>query len=134
MTDADAIEASLVDGAAFGVLFDRHGTTLHRYFARRVGPDEAGALLGETFRIAFERRSSYDTARDEARPWLYGIATNLIARHRRTEGRRVRATERLRSQRENVGDFTDRVVDAVAASRLLPHVVEAIGALPDGER
>jgi len=58
--------------------------TLHRYLARRVGPDEAGSLLGEVFRIGFERRAHYDVERLSARPWLYGIATNLVARHRRS--------------------------------------------------
>src|SRR6266545_5598315 len=30
-------------------------------------------------------------------PWLYGIATNLIARHRRSEARRLRAMASLTS-------------------------------------
>jgi hypothetical protein len=35
----------------------------------------AVALLGELFRIAFEKRSTYERDRENARPWLYGIAT-----------------------------------------------------------
>src|SRR4051812_47213103 len=124
MTDAEAIEASLGDGAAFGVLFDRHGTTLHRYLVRRVGWSEADGLLGEVFRVAFERRASFDLARAEARPWLYGIATNLVARHRRTEGRRLKATGRLQARTgAEHDDDAQRIVDAVAASQLLPDVV-----------
>ena len=34
-----------------------------------------------------------------ARPWLYGIATNLVAKHRRGEARRLRAVARLAAQR-----------------------------------
>jgi hypothetical protein len=54
-SDAEAVAASLEVPSAFGLLFDRHATTLFRYFVRRVGPDEADTLLGELFRIAFER-------------------------------------------------------------------------------
>jgi RNA polymerase sigma-70 factor (ECF subfamily) len=133
-TDADAIEASTRDPAAFGVVFDRHGTTMHRYLVRRVGANDADGLLGELFRIAFERRTTYDTARANARPWLYGIATNLVARHRRSEARRFRAETRLRARPAEHTADEDRIVDAVAATVLLPHVVDAIAALPDGER
>ncbi|MDQ6696083.1 MAG: sigma-70 family RNA polymerase sigma factor [Actinomycetota bacterium] len=134
-SDAEAILASSADPSSFGILFDRHAATLHRYFVRRVGPNDADALMGEAFRIAFERRSTYDTSRPEARPWLYGIATNLVARHRRTEARRLKATTRLlaRAGPEH-DDPAQRASDAVAASRLLPDVVAAVQALPDGER
>lgn len=136
MTDADAIAASLADPAAFGAIFDRHGTTLHRYLVRRVGASEADGLLGEVFRIAFERRAGYDTARAEARPWLYGIATNLVARHRRTEVRRSRATARLQARTEDTDadERVERLVDAAAASKQLPEVIAAITQLPAGER
>src|SRR5207244_3816001 len=125
-TDADAIVASLADPAAFGTLFDRYATTLHRYFLRRVGAADADGLMGETFLIAFERRGAYDTARPDARPWLYGIATNLVARHRRSEARRLRATARLGARPEPDEDSAQRATDAVAASRLLPDVMAAV--------
>ncbi len=38
----------------------------------------ADDLAAEVFTIAFAQRQSYDLARDCARPWLYGIATNLV--------------------------------------------------------
>ena len=41
------------------------------------------------------RRSSYDLSRDDARPWLYGIAVNLLREHRRAEERRLRAYARV---------------------------------------
>ena len=71
---------------AFGVVFDRHATSLYRYLLRRVGAGDADALNGEVFRIAFERRADYDPHRPDARPWLYGIATNLVADHRASRG------------------------------------------------
>jgi RNA polymerase sigma factor (sigma-70 family) len=59
-----------------------------------VGADLADDLTSEIFSVAFRRRSSYDDTREDARPWLYGIATNLVRRHHRTEQRRLRAYAR----------------------------------------
>ncbi len=133
-SDAEAVARSLVDPAAFAVIFERYATTIYGYAARRVGPGDAEALMAETFRIAFERRATFDTTRPMARPWLYGIATNLVARHHRTEARRHRAMARLDVADATTVDGSDRVVDAVAAARLLPTVVEAINRLPEAER
>jgi RNA polymerase sigma factor (sigma-70 family) len=133
-SDAEVIAGSFEAPAAFGELFDRHATTMFRYFVRRVGPDEADALLGELFRIAFEKRGSYDVERPEARPWLYGIASNLLARHRQREARRLDATARLvRTAVGSVDLFPD--VDArLDATGLWGEVAVAIAALPQGER
>ena len=133
-SDAEAIEASLGSPAVFGLVFDRYATTLHRYLSRRVGAGDADALMGEAFRIAFERRASYDTARANARPWLYGIATNLVARHWRSEGRRRSATARLGGLRPPGDDAAEWATDAVVASARLPEVVAAVRRLPDAER
>ena len=134
--DAAAIEASRGDPAAFAAIFDRHAASLHRFLARRVEPADADTLLGEVFRVAFERRGSFDLERPSARPWLYGIATNLIARHRRSEGRRLRAMAALATRRaetgpDAVGDGAARRLDAEHEWAVL---VDAIDGLPDAER
>jgi RNA polymerase sigma-70 factor (ECF subfamily) len=133
-TDAAAIAASIGEPARFGVVFERHATVLFRYFVRRVGVDAAGELLGELFRVAFERRSTYDTEREDARPWLYGIATRLLARHRRSEARRIAAIARLLAGRVTAGDVEERVASMVDASELWPAMAVAIERLPDVER
>src|SRR3954471_19444396 len=99
MDDAEVIARSLDDPAQFAALYDRHAGIVFRFLVRRVGRDVADELLGETFRIAFERRAVFDLQRESARPWLYGIATNLLAKHRRTEARRLHAIERLTATR-----------------------------------
>jgi RNA polymerase sigma factor (sigma-70 family) len=132
-TDAELLAQSREEPAVFAGVYERYATTIYRYAARRVGPSDAEALMAETFRIAFERRATYDTTRPVARPWLYGIATNLVARHRRTEARRWRALARLEPGVETADD-SDRVVDAVAAARLLPDVVSAISRLAATDR
>ena len=133
-TDAEVIARSVDSPAAFGELFDRHATTIFRYFVRRVGPDDADALLGELFRIAFEKRAAFDTERPVARPWLYGIAGNLVARHRQREARRLNATAELVNRAAISSDaFTD-VDDRLDATRLWPEIAGAITSLPQGER
>jgi hypothetical protein len=40
-TDAEVIVCSFTSSTSFGELFDRHATTMFRYFVRRVRPDDA---------------------------------------------------------------------------------------------
>ena len=56
----------------------------------------ADDVTAETFLVAFRKRARYDLGRADARPWLYGIASNLISGHRRSETRRLRALARQR--------------------------------------
>jgi RNA polymerase sigma factor (sigma-70 family) len=49
------------------------------------------------FTQAFDRRRSFDVSRDDARPWLLGIAANVLRRHWRGERRRLNAYARAAS-------------------------------------
>ena len=89
--DAALIAESCRVPDRFGAVFDRHAVAIHGYIARRLGPDAADDLVAEAFLIAFRRRGGYDLEQPSARPWLYGIATRLISRHRRDEVRFFRA-------------------------------------------
>jgi RNA polymerase sigma-70 factor (ECF subfamily) len=133
-TDAEIVVCSFGSPSTFGELFDRHATTMFRYFVRRVGPDDADSLLGDLFRIAFEKRSTFDTTRTEARPWLYGIASNLLARHRQREARRLDATARLVNTPIAGPDLFAEADARLDASRLWAGVAAAIATLPAGER
>lgn len=53
-----------------------------------------GTPIADTFLVAFRIRSRYDLARPNARPWLYGIAGNLIGKQRRAEVRALKALAR----------------------------------------
>jgi RNA polymerase sigma-70 factor (ECF subfamily) len=132
--DATVIAGSLCDPVQFGVIFDRHATALRRYLVRRLGPDDADGTLSEVFRIAFEKRSNYDLSRPMARPWLYGIATNLVAKHRRGEARRLHAIARLAAQRAPSTDLADEVGRAVDAAAAWARVADAVASLPQPER
>lgn len=84
-TDAEVVAASVRRPEAFAALYDRHAATLYRYLDRRVPSLDAEDLVSEVFATAFRLRGRYDPARPDALPWLYGIATNLLHRHRRSE-------------------------------------------------
>ena len=132
-SDAQVMAASLGEPRRFAAVYDRHAGVVFRFLVRRVGRDAADELLGETFRVAFERRATFDCTRESARPWLYGIATNLLAKHRRTEARRLRAMERLALAHGDDG-MADAVADALDAQQTVGLVLDAIAGLPDGER
>jgi DNA-directed RNA polymerase specialized sigma24 family protein len=92
--DAELIERSWHDPEAFAGLYDRHAARLHRYVARRLGDGHADDIVADTFLDAFRRRHRYDLTVSDARPWLYGIAANLIGKHGRAEVRMLRAYAR----------------------------------------
>ncbi|WP_231515602.1 RNA polymerase sigma factor [Herbidospora cretacea] len=83
--DAELIRRSLEQPEVFAVLLDRYAAQLHRYVVRRLGPDQAEDVVSETFLAAFQHRRRYDLRHPGARPWLYGIASNLIGKRRRAE-------------------------------------------------
>src|SRR5258706_5091474 len=83
--DGHRIASSLERPDEFAVIFERHFDAIHRYIARRLGPGLADDLAATVFAEAFAGRAGFLAHVDDARPWLYGIATNLIRRHRRRE-------------------------------------------------
>jgi RNA polymerase sigma-70 factor (ECF subfamily) len=131
-SDAEVIGRSLSDPEAFGLIYDRHAATVLRFLGRRAGAKIAEGLVGELFRIAFERRKTFDAARATALPWLYGIGSNLLLKHRRGEARRLRASARMAAD----GGAANRraSTSALDARLLFPRVASAIEMLPDEER
>lgn len=92
--DAEVVAQSLDEPELFARLYDRYAPDIHRYATRRLGAGAADDITAETFLIAFRTRVRYDTDRPNARPWLYGIAGNLIGKQRRAEVRSLRALAR----------------------------------------
>ena len=133
-SDARTIRASHADPAAFGSVFDRHWVRIHRYCVARAGaPGED--VAAETFRLAFDRRVRYD-GRDDAAPWLFGIATNLLRELWRRGARAERALRRDLGSQPGAGwvDATDEALARVEAERLGPELAVALGALSPHER
>lgn len=132
-SDAQIIAASRAEPLVFAAVFDRHYDAVHRYLARRVGSDLADDLAAETFTTAFDVRRRYDTAHPDARPWLFGIATNLVRHHHRGEARRLRAYARLERPADADGGFGG-IEARVDAGRVGPAIADAVTRLSTGDR
>ncbi len=119
--------------AAFAELFDRHAVAIYRYLARRAGPQAADDLVAATFLVAFERRAAYDLDRADARPWLYGIASNLVGRQHRDEARMLRAYARSGVD-PAAEDGMDRALERADAQASGPAVAAAVAELAVEDR
>ena len=133
MDDARVIESSWREPQRFAVLFDRHAPHIHRYLARRVGRQVADDLVGETFLAAFARRDRYDLAYTDARPWLYGIATNLAGQHHRDEARQHRIRQATAAE-PAVPGHAEQVAADVTAQAMRTLLGTALAALPAADR
>jgi RNA polymerase sigma factor (sigma-70 family) len=131
--DGAVIARSLHDPEQFAAVFRRHALDVHRYVLRRLGPGAADDVVAETFLTAFRLRSKYQLDRPDARPWLYGIATNLIGRHRRAEVRQYRALAHTGVD-PVTEPFTERADARVSASGQSRRLAAALAKLPAGHR
>ena len=132
-TDAELIRRSVDDPQEFAPLFDRHAAAVHRYLGRRVG-ELADDLLSETFLVAFRRRAAYRPEHLEVRPWLLGIATNVVRGHQRTERRRYRALAKAAGRPEEHGDDPADSGDRLTAEALRGPLAAALAGLKPGDR
>jgi RNA polymerase sigma factor (sigma-70 family) len=131
LSDGDCLVRSLQEARAFEPIFDRHFAAIHRYLHRRAGRDLADELAAETFAVAFERRASC-RASGSALPWLYGIATNLLRRRRRTERRQLRAYGR--SGVDRWASYEDEAAGRADASSFDTRLAGALAAMRPRER
>jgi RNA polymerase sigma factor (sigma-70 family) len=133
LDDATLIERSWHEPEAFAALYDRHAGPIHRFAGRRLGDQLADDVVGETFLAAFRRRKRYDLRRADARPWLYGIAANVIGKHRRAEVRMLRAFARTGADPVAAG-HADLVDSRVCAAAVQRDLAAALAALTAGDR
>lgn len=118
------LQAREGDGAAFGILFERHAGRIYNYCFRRTA-DWALAedLTSATFLLAWRgvRRESLQS--ESALPLLYSIATNVLRNRRRSLKRGREAFSRLPLPRVEEPDFAEdaaaRVDDQAAMGELL---------------
>ena len=123
-TDDEVVATSLSDPESFTEIFERHFLAIHRYLARRVGSELADDLAAQVFTLAFERRATFRPETRSARPWLYGIATNLIRNQRRSEHRLLTATMRLGNEATVSAGSTESVEDAIDRPRIARALAE----------
>ncbi len=124
----------LLGGFTLEDVFERHYAEVYRYLARRVPAAVAEDLASETFVQVVARRRTFDPARGVVRGWVFGIATNLLARHHRDEVRAYRAYARTGVDPLAAVDPVDRAVDRADASSARTALVGALADLAPGDR
>jgi RNA polymerase sigma-70 factor (ECF subfamily) len=106
------------DRGAFGELFDEQAQAVYRHGLRLTGDRHAAEdVVSATFLQAWRMRERIDPEGGSLRPWLLGIATNIIRNLGRKAQRERGLLARL-APRDEVPDFADevagRIDDAVA--------------------
>lgn len=118
------------DRAAFERIFQRHADTVHRFLARRCGDvGIAEDLVGEVFLQAWRQRHRVDLHHGSLRPWLFGVANNLVRRHWRGRSRFGRAIARLPRPDQQPG-HDEAIATSIDAQRRLERLRDAVESLP----
>jgi RNA polymerase sigma factor (sigma-70 family) len=119
----------------FEAIYRANVGAIAAFFARRCGdPHTVADLTSETFVQAIASLRSFDARKGPARPWLFGIARRVYARHcaQTADGRE--ADTRLAGQLTLNDDEIEEVaakIDAQSAGRVL---LERCARLPELER
>ncbi len=134
-TDAELIKAARKDKEAFGDLYRRHVAAVHRFLGGRVPAPVVGELTAETFARAYLSLSRFrDLADGSARPWLYGIAGNLVGSYYHREKVDRRARERLGMPIVSYDLDLDEANERLDAESLTEPLETALSALPAHQR
>lgn len=129
-SDAEVLRESIIAPERFERIFERHYPALRSYACRRIGI--AGEdLAAEAFLIAFSVRSTFDTKAESARPWLFGIAHNLVLHHMRAERTRLAAWRRLPLAQDEPDHADPDRLDAILAREIIER---ALLVLPEIDR
>ena len=132
-TDAELLRRSRHDPDAFVRVCRRHASQLQRWLVSQTqNEDTAADRLAETLAEAWRvRRRFRDPGDGSARPWLFGIARNVVAESRRRHAIASRARERLRMRLEfSSGDPFADVDERLAGIARREELKAAIAQLP----
>lgn len=89
---------------ALGELYDRYQESIRRFVARATqGAEDVDDLVHATFLAAAHSAARYD-GRATCRPWLIGIAVQLLRRRRHALGRLFAVLSSLRATRPTAAD------------------------------
>lgn len=118
------------DPLAFGRVFDRHADLVYRFVSRRTGDrDVAEDVTAQVFLELWRQRSSIQLLDGSLRPWLLGVAANLVRRHYRSADRAYRGKGRLRPP-DSESDPAVEAAERVDGERELLRLASRINALP----
>jgi RNA polymerase sigma-70 factor (ECF subfamily) len=134
-TDAELLRRSRRDPDAFVAVCRRHTDALARFLGAELRDDTlAEELLAETLSEAWFARGRFrDPGDGSARPWLFGIAKNLVRRLARDRAIEVRARRRLGLPLPQADAYAE-VIDRLAAAHDLGPATERLDGLPSDQR
>lgn len=87
--DARVLRAQAGDGTAFAELYHACGPAVSALLRAMLPRDQVEDVHQEVFLAAWRALPRFD-ARADFRPWVYGIARNLVKRQLRSDGREAR--------------------------------------------
>ena len=125
-------DATLSDAdqrARFEHSFRTHARAILGYALRRTTPADAADVVAETFVVAWRRVGEMPTE-PETRLWLFGVARRVLANQHRGTRRRMRLSDRLRSELVPLATQSEPTLDSDRVRR----VADSLGGLRDVER
>ena len=134
-TDAELLRHSRRDPDAFMLVCRRHATALDGWLTAQVRDvGLARELLAETFSEAWFSRGRFaDPGDGDARPWLFGIARNLVRRVYRDRAVASRGRARLGLPVAAPDEYGE-VIERLAAGQTLGSLDEQLAGLPESQR
>jgi RNA polymerase sigma-70 factor (ECF subfamily) len=121
-------------GWAFGVLFDRHAKAVYNHCFRLTASWAAAEdAVQNTFLVAWRKRGDVPIEQGSLRPWLLGVATNVVRHERRSLARRLRLFHRV-PPAETVPDHADDVAGRIDDQQRMGEILAALKRLPRNER
>lgn len=133
-TDADIIASSLRKPQLFAPIFERHFTHIYRYLCQRTEPSAAEDLASEVFTIALNKRNKFVAQHDSALPWLYGIASRLLADQSRKRARQANAYYKASAQEIDHSSPMTGAQQRIDAHNAAQKLQPAIDALSDRDK
>lgn len=122
------------DTDAFEVLFNRYCDLIYNFVYRRTGSwDAADDAVAGVFAEAWRQRNAVRLHEGSLRPWLLGVATNMLRRTWRSAERSNRALTRV-DRVHQIADHADAVIDRIDNDRQLQEVLANLASLPDEQR
>ncbi|MEV7510129.1 RNA polymerase sigma factor [Streptomyces sp. NPDC090085] len=123
------------DRDAFGKLFDAFARSVYNHAYRLTGNWSAAEdVMSLTFLEAWRRHDRVEAEGGSLRPWLLGIATNLVSNQRRAARRHREVLAHLPQAPAGVPDFAEETAGRIDDAARIAALQEALAQLRRPQR